>query len=63
METNIREIQELYMDEETKREEGRVEDKEVILVKPYEVSMTTSSSSTSFITDEVEHLLKHMKFI
>ena len=51
------------MDEETKREEGRVEDKEVILVKPYEVSMTTSSSSTSFITDEVEHLLKHMKFI
>ena len=63
METNIREIQELYMDEETKREEGRVEDKEVILVKPYEVSMTTSSSSTSFIMDEVEHLLKHMKFI
>ena len=51
------------MDEETKREEGRVEDKEVILVKPYEVSMTTSSSSTSFIMDEVEHLLKHMKFI
>jgi len=40
-----------------------VEDKEVILVKPYEVSMTTSSSSTSFIIDEVENLLKHMKFI
>ena len=63
VETNIREIQELYIDEEMKREEGRVEDKEVILVKPYEVSMTTSSSSTSFITDKVEHLLKHMKFI
>ena len=61
--TNIREIQELYMDEETKREDGRVEDKEVILIKPYEVSTTTSSSSTSFITDEVEYLLKHMKFI
>jgi len=41
-----------------------VEDEEVILVKPYEVSMTTSlSSSTSFIMDEVENLLKYMKFI
>jgi len=37
--------------------------KEVILIRPYEVSTTTSSSSTSFITDEVEHLLKHMKFV
>jgi len=51
------------MDEEAKREEGRVENKEVILIKPYEVSTTTSSSSTSFITDEIEHLLKHMKFV
>ena len=40
-----------------------VEDKEVILVKPYEVSTKTSSSSTSFITDEVKNLLKHMKFV
>ena len=40
-----------------------VDDKEVILVKPYEVSTTTSSSSTSFITDEVENLFKHIKFI
>ena len=51
------------MDEETKREGGRIEDDEVILIKPYKVSTTTSSSSTSFITDKVEHLLKHMKFI
>jgi len=51
------------MDEEAKREEGRVENEEVILIKPYEVSTTTSSSSTSFITDEIEHLLKHMKFV
>jgi len=51
------------MDGEAKREEGRVENEEVILIRPYEVSMTTSSSSTSFITDEVEHLLKHMKFV
>jgi len=63
VETNIREIQELYMDEEMKREGGRVEDEEVILIKPYEVCTATSSSSTSFITDEVKHLFKHMKFI
>ena len=35
----------------------------MILVKPYEVSTTTSSSSTSFIMDEVEHLFRHMKFV
>ena len=63
MEANIREIQELYMDEETKKEGGRVEDYEVILIKPYEASTTTSSSNMSFIMDEVEHLLKYMKFI
>ena len=40
---NIREIQELYMDEEAKGEKGRVEDEEVILIKPYEVSSSTSN--------------------
>jgi len=40
-----------------------IEDEEVILVKPYKISMITSLSSTSFITDEVKNLLKHMKFI
>ena len=61
---NIKEIQELYMAEEVKKEDkGTIENKEVILVRPYEVSMTTSSSTTSFITDKVENLLKHMKFI
>jgi len=64
VEENIREIQELYIEEKNRGEKGGVEDKEVILVKPYEVSMTTSSSSsTSFITDEIENLLKYMKFI
>jgi len=63
VEANIKEIQELYMDEKIKKEGRRVEDEEIILIKPYEISMTTSSSSTSFITDEVEHLLKHMKFV
>ena len=61
--TNIKEIQELYMDREMEKDGRRVENEEIILVKPYEVSTTTSSSSTSFITDEVEHLLKHMKFV
>jgi len=63
VDVNIREIQELYMDGEVKREEGRVENEEVILIRPYKVSTTTSSSSMSFITDEVKHLLKHMKFV
>jgi len=61
---NIWEIQKLYMDEETRKKEGQIEDKEVILIKPYEVSMTTFSlSKTSFITDEVKNLLKYMKFM
>jgi len=60
----IKEIQELYMEEEAKKEDkGMIENEEVILVRPYEVSTTTSSSTASFITDEVENLLKHMKFI
>ena len=65
VEENIREIQELYMDEEKKRNEGRVEDKEVILIKPYEVSSSTSISthSTSFIDEEIENLIKYMKFV
>ena len=63
VEENIQEIQELYVKEENRREGGVAEDEEVILVKPYEISTTTSLSSTSFITDEVKNLLKHMKFV
>jgi len=64
MNDNIQEIQELYVDKEMKKEKGKVEDDKVILIKLYEVSTTTSSSSqTSFITDEVENLLKYMKFV
>ena len=63
MNDDIQEIQELYIDK--KNEKGEVEDKEVILIKPYKVSTMTSSLSlqTSFITDEVENLLKYMKFV
>ena len=61
---NIQEIQKIYMEEEKKEEKGIVEKEEVILVKPYEVSTTTlSSSRMSFIMDEVKNLLKYMKFI
>ena len=64
MNDNIQEIQELYVDEEIKKEKEKVEDNEVILIKLYEVSMMTSSSSqTSFITDEVKNLFKYMKFM
>ena len=63
VDANIKEIQELYIREENREENGKVEDEEVILIKLYEVSTTTSSSSMSFITDKVEHLFKHMKFI
>ena len=64
VEENIREIQELYIEEKNRREKGVIEDEEVILVKPYKIFITTSSSSsTSFIMDEVENLLKYIKFV
>jgi len=65
IEDNMREIQELFKEEESKKEEGHIEEEEVILVKPYEVSKSSSSTilTMSFITDEVENLLKYMKFV
>jgi len=64
MDDNIQEIQEFYVDEEMKKKKGKMEDNEVILIKPYKVStMTFSSSQTSFITDKVENLFKYMKFV
>ena len=32
---NIWEIQKLYMDEETRKKQGQIEDEEVRLIKPY----------------------------
>ena len=63
---NIWEIQDLYKEEVEKKEEGRIKEEEVILIKLYEVSESTLTSSlaqTSFITDKVENLFKYMKFI
>ena len=64
VDSNIKEIQELYMEEEKKEKKGTVENEEVILVYPYEISsMTSLSSTTSFITDEIKNLIRHMKFV
>jgi len=65
VEENIQEIQELYMNKEREKEEGKMEDKEIILIKPYEISTATTSltSQTSFIIKEVENLSKYMKFV
>jgi len=64
VEDNIKEIQELYTNEEINQAQGMIENEEVILVRPYQVeSTTTSSSSTSFISDEIDNLKKYMKFV
>jgi len=55
----------LYKEEKIKKEEGRIKDKEVILIKPYEVDSSTSSStqSSSFVNEKIDNLLKYMKFV
>ena len=64
VDSNIKEIQELYMNKEIKEEKRVVENEEVILVRLYKISLTiTSSSTTSFISDEIENLTKYMKFM
>ena len=63
---NIREIQDLYRNEEQKKElkRGIVEDEEVILIKPYKVSTITSKTTeSSFIQDEVKNLEQYMKSV
>jgi len=61
---NIWEIQELYIEEGIQdKEKGRIKEKEVILIKPYEVSESTSTKSSSFIDEEIDNLLKYMKFV
>jgi len=61
---NIREIQDLYIEEGVQdKEKGRVKEEEVILIKPYEASELTSTKSSSFIYEEIDNLLKYMKFV
>ena len=38
VDNNIQKIQDLYKDEEVKKEEGRIKEEEVILIKPYKIS-------------------------
>ena len=64
MDDNVGEIQDLYMDEEQQgKEKGKVEEEEVILIKPYKISESSSTKSSSFIDEEVNNLIKYMKFI
>jgi len=55
----------LYKNEEQEKEsnKGRVENEEVILIKLYKVLESTSLSKSSFIDDEVDNLIKYIKFI
>ena len=48
-----------------KKEEGRIKDKEVVLIKLYKVDSSTSSStqSSSFVNEKIDNLLKYMKFV
>ena len=65
VENNIKEIQELYKVEEDKRNQGVIKEDEVIPIKPYEVATSVSVTTTksSFIDNEIENLLKYIKFI
>ena len=64
MDENIQKIQDIYIEEEVQdKEKGRVEEEEVILIKPYEVLESSSIKSLSFIDKEIDNLLKYMKFV
>ena len=64
MEENIWEIQKLYIDEEMQdKGKGRIEEEEIILVKPYEILESIKTKSSSFVDEEIENLMKYMKFI
>jgi len=66
VENNIQEIQDLYKDEENKVKlrKRRVEEEEVILIRPYEIpELTSTTTKSSFINDEVNNLMKYMKFV
>ena len=65
VEDNIKEIHELYKSEEDKKNQGVIEEDEVILIKPYEVASPSSATTTksSFINNKVKNLIKYMKFV
>ena len=61
---NIKEIQQLYINEELSRKEpGKIEEDEVILIKLYKISESISTKSSSLINKEIDNLIKYMKFV
>jgi len=61
---NIWEIQDLYIDEKQQgKGKEKIEEEEVILIKPYEVLELISTKSSSFIDEEIDNLIKYMKFV
>ena len=61
---NIKEIRQLYIDEELLRTElGKVEEEEVILIKLYEILKSISTKSLSFIDKKIDNLIKYIKFV
>ena len=60
---NIQEIQDLYINEKQQEKGKEKEEEGVILIKPYKVLELISTESSSFIDEEIDNLLKHMKFI
>ena len=64
VEDNIQEIQKLYINTEIQdKGKGRIEEEEVILIKPYETSESIKTKSSSFVDKEIENLMKYIKFI
>jgi len=64
VDNNIWEIQDLYINEEQQEKgKGKVEEEEVILIKPYKVSESISTKSSSFIDEKINNLIKYMKFV
>jgi len=66
VEDNIWEIQDLYKDEENKVESRRErveEEEEVILIRPYKVLELTLSKTKSSFINEVNNLMKYIKFV
>ena len=63
MDENIWEIQQLYIDEKIPKKETETVEEEVILIKPYKVSESILTKSSSFINEEINNLIKYMKFV
>ena len=54
----------MYIEEKLlKKEKERVKDEDVILIKLYTVSESTSTTNLSFADKEVNNLIKYIKFI